>query len=167
MSSTGTLPAETITVTVRDQSREPAWGSGPLRVCTRAVEISAFCRICGARRGERRGFNQAEDGIYFWVQVWENPCGHVDLYPDVVKEAEEIIRLRQDALLRDLRPGDRIRATLYSRATDRTVRLEGEVVEVDQEKRLVLCRDEKSQGWIPINAITALLGVIAIEPTGE
>ncbi|MDV7246369.1 MULTISPECIES: hypothetical protein [Rhodococcus] len=42
---------DTITVTVRDRTVEPDWGSGILRVCTREVEISTSCARCGGRRG--------------------------------------------------------------------------------------------------------------------
>lgn len=42
---------DTITVTVRDRTVEPDWGSGILRVYTREVEISTSCARCGGRRG--------------------------------------------------------------------------------------------------------------------
>src|SRR5690625_4030139 len=54
--------AETMTVTIRDRSRENPWGSGFTDPYTRKVTISAFCPTCGGRRGEPRGLNQHEDG---------------------------------------------------------------------------------------------------------
>lgn len=51
------------------------------------VTIGVICPRCGGRRGE------AHDGIIYdgslrmHVSVWENPCGHVDDYRDVLKEA--------------------------------------------------------------------------------
>lgn len=86
--------SETMTVTVRDRSAERPWGSGLTNPVVREVTISAFCPVCGERRGEPSGLNQCDDGAFFWVQVWSNPCGHVDMYADVVVEAAQ---LREDA----------------------------------------------------------------------
>lgn len=76
-----------MTVTMRDRSKEAPWGVGLTNPVTRAITISAFCPKDGQRRGEPRGANQCDDGAWYWVQVWDNPCGHVDAYEDVVKEA--------------------------------------------------------------------------------
>ena len=78
---------DTMTVTIRDRSAESAWGSGLTQPVTRKVTISAFCPLDGQRRGEPRGLNQCDDGAHYWVQVWDNPCGHTDMYAAVVKEA--------------------------------------------------------------------------------
>ncbi len=80
--------ADTMTVTIRDRSAEAPWGSGFISPKTRTVTISAFCPRCGGRRGEPRGLNQCDDGAWYWVQVWDNPCGHVDMYADVAVEAK-------------------------------------------------------------------------------
>jgi hypothetical protein len=84
------MAAETMTVTVRDRSAEAPWGSGLTDPKTRKIVISAFCPKCGERRGEPEGANQCDDGAYFWVQVWTNPCGHLDRYEDVLAEAKEL-----------------------------------------------------------------------------
>lgn len=81
-------PAETITVTIRDHSRERPWGSGLTSPYTRKITISAFCPRCGERRGEPRGRNSCDDGAYYWVEEWGNPCGHIDRYDAVAKEAD-------------------------------------------------------------------------------
>lgn len=81
------MASETMTVTVRDRSREAPWGSGMTSPVTRKITISAFCPVCGERRGEPQGLNQCDDGAFYWVQVWANPCGHRDMYADVVNEA--------------------------------------------------------------------------------
>lgn len=81
---------ETITVTVRDRSAEAPWGSGPISPVIRKVTISANCPECGGLRGEPTGLNSCDDGAYYWVQVWKNPCGHVDLYESVIEEAAEL-----------------------------------------------------------------------------
>jgi len=54
------------------------------------VTISAYCSKCGERRGEPQGNNSCDDGAFYWVQVWENPCGHLDLYTDVIAEARAL-----------------------------------------------------------------------------
>lgn len=79
--------AETMTVTVRDRSAESPWGSGPVNPRTREVTISAYCRTCGGRRGKPKGRNEYDDGAWYWVQTWDNPCGHIDRYADVIAEA--------------------------------------------------------------------------------
>jgi len=80
----------TMTVTVRDRSAEAPWGQGLSRPVTRKVTISARCPACDGRRGEPRGLNSSEDGEYYWVQIWDNPCGHVDDYAAVVAEAKAL-----------------------------------------------------------------------------
>jgi hypothetical protein len=88
----GMTTPDTMTVTVRDQSAEAPWGSGLTNPVTRTVTISALCQVpgCGTRRGEPRGHNSCDDGAYYWVQVWDNPCGHVDRYEDVIAEAKRL-----------------------------------------------------------------------------
>lgn len=82
---------ETMTVTVRDRSSEPAWGTGGrFDPVTRTIEISAFCPVCGGRRGEPFGINEHDDGAWYWVQGWHNPCGHKDTYVSALQEAREL-----------------------------------------------------------------------------
>lgn len=81
---------ETMTVTVRDRASESPWGSGFTNPRTRKVTISAFCPACGGRRGTPQGQNSCDDGAFYWVQTWKNPCGHVDMYADVINEARGI-----------------------------------------------------------------------------
>lgn len=85
-------PTETITVTVRDRSLEAPWGSGMTNPKTRQITIAAHCP-CGARRGEPRGQNACDDGAYYWVQYWFNPCEHVDYYELVLAEADQLAAL--------------------------------------------------------------------------
>jgi hypothetical protein len=79
-----------MTVTVRDRSAEAPWGHGPTCPVTRKVTISSRCPACGERRGEPSGQNTSEDGAHYWVQTWQNPCGHTDLYAAVVAEADAL-----------------------------------------------------------------------------
>lgn len=83
--------SDTMTVTVRDRTAESPWGSGPLTPVTRQITISAFCPRCGLRRGQPNGLNQHDDGAWYWVQTWTNPCGHVDMYADVLREAGAVL----------------------------------------------------------------------------
>lgn len=83
-------PADTMTVTVRDRASEAPWGSGRCTPVLRTITIPAFCPDCGGRRGSPRGVNQCDDGEWYWVQIWENPCGHVDLYSRVIQEAADL-----------------------------------------------------------------------------
>lgn len=84
--------SDTMTVTVRDRAAERPWGSGYTDPVTRTVAISAYCPRCGEKRGEPTGQNQCDDGAFYWVQVWANPCGDVDRYADVIKEAAQLAR---------------------------------------------------------------------------
>lgn len=77
-------------VRVRDRSAEAPWGHGPTNPCVRTVEIATTCPVCGGERGKPRNLNQCDDGAHYSVDVWDNPCGHVDLYADVVVEAREL-----------------------------------------------------------------------------
>lgn len=81
------LTPDAMTVRVRDRSAERPWGSGPTNPIVRTVTISANCPTCGERRGEPRNLNQHDDGVHYSVDVWDNPCGHVDMYAAVVVEA--------------------------------------------------------------------------------
>lgn len=78
---------DTILVAVRDRAKEAPRGSGPTSPCVRVVRIAATCP-CGGPRGEARHIPQHDDGASYWVDVWENPCGHLDRYADVLQEAE-------------------------------------------------------------------------------
>jgi len=51
------------------------------------VLIGENCPVCGGKRGEVYGYNFWEDGTSHWCNRWNNPCGHIDLYEDVLKEA--------------------------------------------------------------------------------
>ena len=83
-------PPELMTVTVRDRASESPWGSGLTNPITRTVEISALCPVCGGRRGQPTGLNSHEDGAWYWVQTWSNPCRHVDAYSAVLAEARQL-----------------------------------------------------------------------------
>lgn len=81
---------KTIKRRIRDRAAESSWGSGLTNPAVREVEISPTCPECGGPRGEARSMRQHEDGATYYVDVWKNPCGHVDMYRDVAEEARRL-----------------------------------------------------------------------------
>lgn len=79
-----------MTVRIRDRAVEAPWGSGPISPAVRTVTIPAVCPECGGPRGEPHNLNQCEDGAHYSTDVWANPCGHVDMYPAVAREAAQL-----------------------------------------------------------------------------
>jgi hypothetical protein len=61
------------------------WTYYPLK-----VTIAATCPVCGGKRGEPKPSQTCEDGEWFTVSVWNNPCGHVDYYKAVYFEAKKM-----------------------------------------------------------------------------
>lgn len=57
-----------------------------------SIEIKDICPICGGKRGKPFPYRFCEDGEWFAVDRWENPCGHIDLYKDVLIESGYIKR---------------------------------------------------------------------------
>lgn len=51
------------------------------------VEIGDRCPVCNSERGKPVPYNFCEDGEWFVVDRWKNPCGHIDYYPEVLKES--------------------------------------------------------------------------------
>lgn len=77
----------TLTVTVVDRAAmDASWGRGLSTVITRTVEISDRCPVCGGPRGTPHKQRFCEDGEFYLVDCWTNPCGHVDKYPAVIAE---------------------------------------------------------------------------------
>jgi hypothetical protein len=53
------------------------------------VIISDNCPVCGGKRGEKFSTLSYDGSRRLCVDGWNNPCGHVDYYVDVRKEAAE------------------------------------------------------------------------------
>ena len=56
----------------------------------RRVEIKDTCPICGGKRGTPYNYAFCEDGEWFNVDRWENPCGHIDSYALCWQEHKEL-----------------------------------------------------------------------------
>ena len=78
--------ADTMTVTIRDRSKEAPWGVGPNSPAIRTVTIAATCP-CGGPRGTPEPLRTHDDGCRYTVDTWRNPCGHIDMYEAVADEA--------------------------------------------------------------------------------
>ena len=57
-------------------------------ISTPRVNIADTCPVCGGPRGKRYHHRFHETGEWYNVDRWDNPCGHVDKYRDVLKEAK-------------------------------------------------------------------------------
>lgn len=90
----GQEPEAVPTMTVRVCDR----GSGReyVGVTIRTVTISKLCPQCGGERGEPFNHNFHEDGEWLSVDRWHNPCGHVDMYSAVLREARAAAQLAID-----------------------------------------------------------------------
>lgn len=75
-------PVLTMTVRVADRRYSPVGHAN-----IRTVTILAECPECGGPRGVPVNHNFCDDGAYLSCDRWDNPCGHVDYYDAVLKEA--------------------------------------------------------------------------------
>lgn len=75
-------------VTIRDRAAEAPWGVGPTNPAVVTVTIADTCPGCGGPRGAPHLLRQHDDGVTYWVHVWDNPCGHIDHYTAVAAEAK-------------------------------------------------------------------------------
>ncbi len=84
----------TMTVTVVDRDLQSRlWGNGYrfISQVLKTIEISDRCPKCGGPRGKPRLQSYIEDGDPYSVSRWENPCGHLDRYEDVLKEVDHAV----------------------------------------------------------------------------
>jgi hypothetical protein len=87
-------PEPTRTVVVLDRAaQDAAWGRGGGGLVFRTVTLVWICPSCFGPRGEPSPRRFCEDGEFYWVDCWQNPCGHVDHYPEVLREAEQLLEL--------------------------------------------------------------------------
>jgi DNA-binding NarL/FixJ family response regulator len=102
------MTTKTMTVRVCDRGE----GREYVGVTVRAVTIPVVCPKCGGPRGVDTVRTQrfCEDGEWYSVDRWDNPCGHVDMYADVLCEArafttaqaawEQVTDLQREILIR-------------------------------------------------------------------
>lgn len=57
----------------------------------RIVTLKWVCPVCGSKRGEPFDALSYDGSMRLNVHSWMNPCGHVDKYADVCKEADAMI----------------------------------------------------------------------------
>lgn len=75
-------------VTIPDhRAMKALWGTSSYGIRTATVEIAGSCPKCGGPRGEPRMTRQCEEGEFYYVHAWTNPCGHVDDYDAVLSDA--------------------------------------------------------------------------------
>lgn len=149
-----TADTPTMVVRIRDRRYESPWGVGLTNPAVRTIVISANCPVCGVKRGKPRNLNSCDDGTYYSVDIWDNPCGHKDMHEDVAKEADKLIELRQDAYLRGLEPDARVRFRFSVQF--KHYDLHGYVREVDHDKRQVFAvnvDDADDKGWLPFRYV--------------
>lgn len=73
------------TVKVVDRS---TWGTPGRYPRILRVAVPWVCPECGSPRGEPWEFRFFDNGDYHVCNRWTNECGHVDMYADVIKEAQ-------------------------------------------------------------------------------
>ena len=75
-------------VTIPDRAKQrQMWGSPGLNhVPMQTLEVSDKCPRCGGPRGEPFDYRFCEDGDWYTVSKWANPCGHIDHYSDVIQQ---------------------------------------------------------------------------------
>ena len=73
------------TVRVIDRS---TWGTTGPYPFMHPVTVEWVCPVCGGPRGEPQPKRFWENDADHVCDVWKNPCGHVDYYEDVLKEAK-------------------------------------------------------------------------------
>ena len=54
------------------------------------IEIADVCPICREKRGTPYPHRFCEDGEWYVVDKWENPCGHLDKYKDCYYEYKKL-----------------------------------------------------------------------------
>lgn len=54
------------------------------------ITIGDNCPICNEKRGKPYVHHFSEDGEWFSVNRWDNPCGHLDKYGDVWREFKQL-----------------------------------------------------------------------------
>lgn len=51
------------------------------------IKLEWVCPTCGQERGEINNVRSYDGSLSMVVDGWENPCGHIDKYTALIKEA--------------------------------------------------------------------------------
>jgi hypothetical protein len=78
-----------VTRTVRVVDRS-TWGTPAPYPLIRRVTVPWVCCTCGGERGEPFGHCFYENDQSHVCDRWSNPCGHVDTYEMVLRQAREM-----------------------------------------------------------------------------
>jgi hypothetical protein len=62
---------------------------------TQHVVLDWICPVCGGKRGDVYRTLSYDGSLRVNCDGWQNPCGHVDKYPDVLKEAQAAFEAQQ------------------------------------------------------------------------
>lgn len=63
---------------------EEHWGLNGIR-----IKLYWRCPVCGGSRGEIRKVKSYDGSLVLFCNGWSNPCGHIDKYVNLLKEAKE------------------------------------------------------------------------------
>ena len=55
---------------------------------TKEITVDWNCPVCGKEMGEPKLLNFCEDGEFYVVHMWSNPCQHITKY----SELKEVIK---------------------------------------------------------------------------
>lgn len=73
---------------VRVPDRDANWGiPGAPAIVVRCVVIPRRCPACGGPRGNAHPVHIQDTPVNLSWDRWDNPCGHLDLFRDVIAEA--------------------------------------------------------------------------------
>lgn len=77
-------------------------------------QIADICPKCGGPRGPVEQGRSYDGSLYMSVDMWRNPCGHIDYYDDVRREMEALKRGEPVPMPEDLskRESNRIKEAL-------------------------------------------------------
>lgn len=99
-----------------------ATGEAPGEVGVLTVSVRPFCQTCGGPRGWNtvHPVEMPIHNVAVAVDRWANPCGHDDVYADVLEEARRTPALVDPAAARGRghRPGDPARAGVFRAAVE-------------------------------------------------
>lgn len=97
---------DTMSVRVCDRGDGPGYRG----VCIVTVTISTRCPRCGGPRGfatvRPHRFHEDGDGDWYVVDRWDNPCGHIDMHENVLREARTALPVDVAAALSDAGDAD-------------------------------------------------------------